>query len=86
MAKYDYGTPEYYDFELKKKSFTAFAVQCLMRDEIMGGKTNEELEVMAAALVDADRCYQSAISDLEREVVKQSAESEERRGEIWTVK
>ena len=31
--KYDYGTLDYYDFELKKKAFTAFAVQCLMRDE-----------------------------------------------------
>lgn len=73
--KYDYGTLDYYDFELKKKAFTAFAVQCLMRDEIIGGKHNEELEVMAAALIDADRAYQSAINDLERYAKRDEADN-----------
>lgn len=72
--KYEYGTLDYYDFELKKKAFTAFAVQCLMRDEIMGGKHKEELEVMAAALIDADRAYQNAINDLERSVKRDEAD------------
>ena len=45
-----------------------------MRDEIIGGKHNEELEVMAAALIDADRAYQNSINDLERYVKRDEAD------------
>ena len=70
MARYDFGTPEFYDFELKKQRLICDAIQLhaisLIKD---GGITDTvDITVIAGAIEDSDRRYQGILSDLERSV------------------